>query len=78
MLLEWSEQLDMYLRVVITLEGRGTDPPLTCQGGEALGRGICSNDAVYRCVTCDNGGLLCSGCMVECHHRLPLHRIQVW
>lgn len=31
----------------------------------------------YRCLTCDNTGLLCENCVVKAHRHLPLHRIQV-
>ncbi|KAF5340022.1 hypothetical protein D9611_012449 [Ephemerocybe angulata] len=67
---EWTKHIDLYLRRLITLEGRGSDPPSVCPA--------CSREsAAYRCMSCDNIGLLCGDCMKSSHLHLPFHRIQV-
>ncbi|KAF5332217.1 hypothetical protein D9611_008019 [Ephemerocybe angulata] len=68
---EWTKHIDEYLQRLITLEGRGSDPPTLCPG-------CSSQPAAYRCMGCDNCGLLCGECMKESHLHLPLHRIQRW
>ncbi|KAF6755728.1 hypothetical protein DFP72DRAFT_990059 [Ephemerocybe angulata] len=65
-------EIDSYLRVILTLEGRGVDPPSTCAH--------CTSEAppIYRCLVCYNGGLMCESCIRTQHTRLPTHRIQRW
>ncbi|KAJ3529892.1 hypothetical protein NMY22_g8804 [Coprinellus aureogranulatus] len=70
---EWTKEVDSYLQVIITLEGRGRSPPELCQG-----RSGCQGPALYRCLNCHNLGLLCGECMRESHLQLPLHRIERW
>ncbi|KAF6753731.1 hypothetical protein DFP72DRAFT_813809 [Ephemerocybe angulata] len=66
---EWTKHIDLYLRRLIALEGRGSDPPSLCPA--------CSREpAAYRCMSCDNIGLLCGDCMKNSHMHLPFHRIQ--
>lgn len=72
---EWTRELDTYLRVFITLEGRGKNPPIACRG-----RGSsepCPGEPLYRCICCDNNGLICSDCMKDSHRLHPLHRVEV-
>ncbi|KAF5340049.1 hypothetical protein D9611_012394 [Ephemerocybe angulata] len=68
---EWAKDIDNYLRIILTLEGRGRNPPERCTQ-------CATATAQYRCVVCDNQGLLCGECMRESHRRLPFHRIQAW
>lgn len=66
----WTRDIDNFLRSLITLEGRSNQAPpcrRCCQAG--------AGD--YRCVECDNQGLLCGSCMAVEHHSLPLHRMEV-
>ncbi|KAF6741938.1 hypothetical protein DFP72DRAFT_994736 [Ephemerocybe angulata] len=67
---DWKKEIDSYLRVILTLEGRGVDPPSTCAH--------CTSEAppIYRCLVCYNGGLMCESCIRTQHTRLPTHRIQ--
>ncbi|KAF6760814.1 hypothetical protein DFP72DRAFT_988118 [Ephemerocybe angulata] len=69
---DWKKEIDSYLRVILTLEGRGVDPPSTCAH--------CTSEAppIYRCLVCYNGGLMCESCIRTQHTRLPTHRIQRW
>ncbi|KAJ2914486.1 hypothetical protein MD484_g5955, partial [Candolleomyces efflorescens] len=69
---EWKKEAEKYLSSMITLEGRGSDAN-TCPGCKSTGEGV-----VYRCLTCDGGGLWCSKCVLATHRYHPLHRIQVW
>ncbi|KAF6742587.1 hypothetical protein DFP72DRAFT_830358, partial [Ephemerocybe angulata] len=69
---EWVKHIDMYLRYLITLEGRGRDPPKSCP------RCATGRDADFQCLCCDNVGMMCAECAVSTHHALPLHRIQKW
>ncbi|KAJ3525770.1 hypothetical protein NMY22_g10437 [Coprinellus aureogranulatus] len=76
---EWTHEIDSYLRVIITLEGRGREPPSECQGRYSTACSSSGSDvSMYRCLGCVNGGLLCSGCMRESHKIHPFHRIQRW
>ncbi|KAJ3516504.1 hypothetical protein NMY22_g14191 [Coprinellus aureogranulatus] len=76
---DWTKEIDTYLRIIITLEGRGRNPPSQCQGRYST---ACSssdnNPPTYRCLGCDNGGLMCSECMRVSHKEHPFHRIQKW
>ncbi|KAJ6466504.1 hypothetical protein DFH09DRAFT_1485378 [Mycena vulgaris] len=47
-----------------------------CAGKNCLAC-TCSN-AVYRCTDCLHSCLYCEACMVEIHHRTPLHHIEKW
>lgn len=76
-LLDWSLEVDKFLRVVITLEGRGDSFREICPGVRGMSPGECGNEAVYRCLNCDNLGLVCGGCMVSTHRCHPFHRIEV-
>ncbi|KAF6746462.1 hypothetical protein DFP72DRAFT_992812 [Ephemerocybe angulata] len=69
---EWVKHIDLYLRYLITLEGRGKSPSSICL------RCTAGNAAEFRCLCCDNTGMMCGACMVAAHHFLPLHRIQKW
>ncbi|KAF6741966.1 hypothetical protein DFP72DRAFT_994725 [Ephemerocybe angulata] len=69
---EWVKHIDLYLRYLITLEGRGASPPTICPSCSA------GRVAEYRCLSCDNCGITCGACMVKAHRSLPLHRIQKW
>lgn len=68
---EWTQELDTYLRIIVTLEGRGRNPPSTCKENN------CSERPLFRCLDCHNGGMVCSDCMVHSHQRSPFHRIEV-
>jgi hypothetical protein len=69
---EWMKHVDSFLQGLIALEGRGD-----------FTNGICSQcqnpelEAKYRCLCCDNFGLVCQGCMVSAHRHMPFHRIEV-
>ncbi|KAF6746394.1 hypothetical protein DFP72DRAFT_823183 [Ephemerocybe angulata] len=65
-------QIDSYMRVILTLEGRGANPPSICPS--------CTSGAApnYQCLVCSNGGLMCEACIRTQHATLPTHRIQHW
>jgi hypothetical protein len=68
---DWLPHIDAYLEIMITLEGRGessTAPCSRCQNSEHQGQ--------YRCLNCDNLGLMCQSCIALTHQHLPLHRIE--
>ncbi|KAF6740893.1 hypothetical protein DFP72DRAFT_996362 [Ephemerocybe angulata] len=69
---EWTKHIDIYLKCLITGEGRGSNRPTTCKS--------CQSEKLpeFRCLSCDNTGLLCGDCMKKSHSSLPLHRIQKW
>jgi hypothetical protein len=69
---EWMQHADAFLRVLLTLEGRGQSPAFHCSQCEAFEAKAC-----YRCLSCDNLGLVCERCIVSLHQNLPLHRIEV-
>ncbi|KAJ3510330.1 hypothetical protein NMY22_g16006 [Coprinellus aureogranulatus] len=75
---EWEKELDTYLRIIITLEGRGSNPPFACEGECRIDHPSCSGAASFRCLSCNNGGLLCLDCMTRRHYHTPLHRIEKW
>ncbi|RXW12053.1 hypothetical protein EST38_g13799, partial [Candolleomyces aberdarensis] len=68
---EWTQHADAFLRALITLEGPGGSPDC-CSRCQVSGKGC------YRCLCCDNLGLVCEACMVVTHQNLPFHRIEVW
>ncbi|KAF6741636.1 hypothetical protein DFP72DRAFT_861793 [Ephemerocybe angulata] len=68
---EWTKYIDKYLRLLIVLEGRGSNQPTLCPA-------CSSQPATYRCMGCDNSGMLCADCMKQSHLHLPMHRIQRW
>ncbi|RXW12097.1 hypothetical protein EST38_g13758 [Candolleomyces aberdarensis] len=70
---EWMKHADAYLRALIMLEGRGQSTTDVCSQCRSLG-----HKAQYRCLSCDNLGLVCETCVVSTHQRLPLHRIEFW
>ncbi|KAJ7449011.1 hypothetical protein FB451DRAFT_1102933, partial [Mycena latifolia] len=69
---QWAEDhLNEFLAEFLRLEGRGDHSP-TCAA-------CLLKPGDHRCVDCLGGGeLLCAGCTVEAHRRLPFHRIQHW
>ncbi|KAF6758442.1 hypothetical protein DFP72DRAFT_1064583 [Ephemerocybe angulata] len=69
---DWVKHIDLYLRYLITLEGRGKNPPTTCPNCTL------NQTAEYRCLTCDDTGMMCKECIVSAHRSLPLHRTQRW
>ncbi|KAJ3530921.1 hypothetical protein NMY22_g8368 [Coprinellus aureogranulatus] len=74
---EWTKEIDNFLRIVITLEGKGEHSSNVCCGSGVSTR-PCSREAVYRCLCCDNMGMMCRDCMREAHACHPFHRIQMW
>ncbi|KAF7345208.1 CxC2 domain-containing protein [Mycena sanguinolenta] len=71
---QWAEDYRAtYLEEVLRLEGRGDHRHYeTCR---LCGRG----SADHRCRECLGGGeLMCHGCIVDGHHRLPFHQIEHW
>ncbi|KAJ3547243.1 hypothetical protein NMY22_g1724 [Coprinellus aureogranulatus] len=75
---EWTNEIDTYLRILITLEGRGSNPQSVCQAHYSAACSSTVSTPTYRCLSCDNGGLLCSECMRVYHKKHPFHRIQRW
>jgi hypothetical protein len=69
---EWMQYADAFLQALITLEGRGHSPTNCCSHCRAP-----EAKARYRCLCCDNLGLVCKLCIVEVHRYSPLHRIEV-
>ncbi|KAJ7805097.1 hypothetical protein B0H14DRAFT_3091667 [Mycena olivaceomarginata] len=70
---QWAEDhLITYLEEVLRLEGRGDHAYLACR---LCGAGIPD----HRCRHCLNGGeLICRGCIVAAHAKLPFHIIEHW
>ncbi|KAJ7838106.1 hypothetical protein B0H14DRAFT_2361929, partial [Mycena olivaceomarginata] len=61
-----------YLEEALRLEGRGDHHYLTCR--------LCgAGKPDHRCRHCLNGGeLICHGCVVAAHTKLPFHIIEYW
>jgi hypothetical protein len=68
---EWTKNIDTYLRGLIILEGRGH------VGTSCFQCHIPEHEAKFRCLCCDDLGLICQDCMLSTHQFLPFHRIQV-
>ncbi|KAF7974583.1 hypothetical protein HWV62_11966, partial [Athelia sp. TMB] len=72
-LLNWIPDIDLFLKEILRLEGRGDyiDQKI-CP--------FCPDDtlAEYRCRDCFSGELYCHRCTMLLHSRNPLHRIQKW
>ncbi|KAJ7803340.1 hypothetical protein B0H14DRAFT_2613367, partial [Mycena olivaceomarginata] len=68
---QWAEDhLITYLEEVLRLEGRGAHAYLACR---LCGAGMPD----HRCRHCLNGGeLICRGCIVAAHAKLPFHIIE--
>ncbi|KAJ3550384.1 hypothetical protein NMY22_g526 [Coprinellus aureogranulatus] len=75
---QWTDEIDKFLRILLTLEGRGHEFREACLGSGAPSPRVCGKDALFRCLGCDNGPLMCGECMVDCHASHPLHRIEKW
>ncbi|KAJ3508321.1 hypothetical protein NMY22_g16650 [Coprinellus aureogranulatus] len=75
---DWTKEIDTYLRVLITLEGRGSNPPSLCPGRCSPSADTGYDEPLYRCLSCCNTSLLCRECMRAEHVHLPLHRIEKW
>ncbi|KAJ7691221.1 hypothetical protein B0H14DRAFT_3532032 [Mycena olivaceomarginata] len=70
---QWAEDhLVTYLEEALHLEGRGDHHYLTCR--------LCgAGKPDHRCRHCLNGGeLICHGCVVAAHAKLPFHIIEYW
>ena len=72
----WPAQRDLYLDEMIRREGRGGYVASSCadcaeRGSSPVGA------ALYRCLTCLPGPLLCAACLCKRHSLLPTHRVQV-
>jgi hypothetical protein len=70
---QWLENdRDDFLDKIMRLEGRGPYAEQTaCVGGCG------SQTHAIRCLDCVGEELYCTGCMVNKHQAMPLHRIQV-
>lgn len=70
-LLTWLTYRESYLEELLRKKGRGSDD----------GSGCCTlckkGGALYRCLDCLAGMMLCKNCCIEEHCNHPLHRIQV-
>ena len=73
----WIPERDLYLAELVRREGRGGYVRELCAGGVREGLGV-PGQALYRCLSCMPGPLLCKSCLCQQHTRLPFHRIQVW
>ncbi|KAF8871980.1 hypothetical protein BD779DRAFT_1453348 [Infundibulicybe gibba] len=62
---------EVFLEEMITLEGRGWDPPKCCCD-------CLSGPADHECLDCLGRHLRCAECIVEKHRENPLHRIKYW
>lgn len=69
---EWTKHIDTFLRGLISLEGRGQFASPSCVRCR-----IPDHEGQYRCLTCDNLGLVCHDCMLSTHQHMPFHRIEV-
>ncbi|KAJ7605332.1 hypothetical protein FB45DRAFT_1042460 [Roridomyces roridus] len=68
----WKTELrDAYLDVLLWRDGHGKAGDV-CPG--CTGEGT----PLFRCDDCCGGEMLCGGCCVSAHARLPLHRICKW
>ncbi|KAJ3503018.1 hypothetical protein NMY22_g18393 [Coprinellus aureogranulatus] len=72
-ILEWLRGINTFMRYILTLEGRGRDPPEICPRCRES-----SKAAVHRCLTCTGMGLVCEDCIVNAHADSPLHRVERW
>ncbi|KAF7970355.1 hypothetical protein HWV62_24332 [Athelia sp. TMB] len=72
-LLNWIPDVDIFLKEILRLEGRGNYAQQDICG-------FCEEDmpAEYRCRDCLRGELYCQRCTLLLHSRNPLHRIQKW
>ncbi|RPD67932.1 hypothetical protein L226DRAFT_474192, partial [Lentinus tigrinus ALCF2SS1-7] len=68
----WIPFRDEYLDELLRHEGRGDRRTLSVCARCSQG------NPILRCVECTGGDMLCHGCMLQDHSRLPLHRIQEW
>ncbi|KAF8870221.1 hypothetical protein BD779DRAFT_1614195 [Infundibulicybe gibba] len=67
----WMLESEVFLEEMITLEGRGWDPPKCCCD-------CLSGPADHECLDCLGRHLRCAECIVEKHRENPLHRIKYW
>ncbi|KAF8870162.1 hypothetical protein BD779DRAFT_1455954, partial [Infundibulicybe gibba] len=67
----WMLESEVFLEEMITLEGRGWDPPKCCCN-------CLSGPADHKCLDCLGRHLRCTECTVEKHRENPLHRIKYW
>ncbi|KAF7982533.1 hypothetical protein HWV62_28158 [Athelia sp. TMB] len=69
---DWVSHRPEYLDELLRHDGlRDSDTPLKCP--------VCGEeDGIIKCVDCISGPLKCARCTVECHQRVPLHRLQRW
>ena len=64
---EWIPHRTEFLHELLRLEA--LPGAMSCAG--------CGSSAVYRCISCFLGELLCEGCLVLRHANAPLHKVQV-
>ncbi|KAF7982026.1 hypothetical protein HWV62_30278 [Athelia sp. TMB] len=71
-LLNWIPDIDVFLKEILRLEGRGDyAQDKTCN--------FCTIEAPeYRCEDCFGGKLYCKKCILLLHSRNPLHHIEKW
>ncbi|KAG6876851.1 hypothetical protein C0992_011551 [Termitomyces sp. T32_za158] len=68
-LLEWRDQIDLYIQEVLRQESHTGS--LHCTGCLGL-------EAKYRCIDCLDLRLFCARCLLQSHTTLPFHWIQEW
>ena len=73
----WIPERDLYLDELLRREGRGGFDAEKCAGCIEEGNECVAGSATYRCLGCSPGPLLCGGCVLRRHEKLPFHRIEV-
>ena len=71
----WLEYRQEYLDELLRLEGRGLNAAEAREGPSCAD--CKAQEGTYRCVECFGRELVCEGCCISRHRRLPLHRIEV-
>ncbi|KAJ3536762.1 hypothetical protein NM688_g6792 [Phlebia brevispora] len=69
---EWLNEVDLFLREMIWLEGL-RDRPIQCEN--CMGR---PHEIVVRCKDCIGGPLYCRTCCLLAHDANPFHNIEHW